>query len=99
MPLTPEQQQTLDAFAALGEEARASLIDKAVATYGFPVEGEVYPGGNAPGVIPPSGRIDPQTGAPVVEDPEPEPEPGSGPDPYCAPEAPAEGAPNLFREA
>jgi hypothetical protein len=74
--LTDEQRAALDWFANISEEAKAVFLEKALARFNPPVgEGEVLIGANAPGQIPPSGEIDPVTGAPVKPASDPQPAP------------------------
>jgi hypothetical protein len=67
--LNAEQRAALDWFANISEEAKAVFLEKSLARFNPPVgEGEVLIGASAPGQIPPSGEIDPVTGAPVKPD-------------------------------
>lgn len=63
--LTPEERAALDWLADLSDEAKAAFIISAKQRISPAGKGEVKIGASEPGQIPPSGEIDPVTGAPV----------------------------------
>jgi len=64
--LLKEQQALVASFDALTFEAKVNLLEKIIRIFGPFVTGVVKIGASSPGVIPPSGEIDPKTGAPIL---------------------------------